>query len=311
MAMAIAELPALVASIARGGRVTAEDIRNLQDHLFGDMLVEEEEAEWLFLIDRACAVKAPEWSGFFFESVVSVVVHQLVPRGQLDEAKASWLLGCVAPGGVICTFNALEALVRIIETASAAPTPLAAFALREVGAAVLEGRGPLAGQHRHRPGAIGEIEAEFVRRILCARGLHQRLSRAEAEILFQLNDRSAEEDNAAIWSDLFVASLVSFLMPAGEDRHDLAAGPADGSLEALWRDLALRAAPAQRPRSYWGEARLPRRPEPASAENAKWLAGRIGRGGALSANERLLLEVLFEENPDLHPSLRTLVDTAA
>ena len=44
---------------------------------------------------------------------------------------------------------------------------------------------------------------------------------------------------------------------------------------------------------------------------AKDEADRIGRDGVIHANEKALLKFLSDESPDIHPSLRTLLDTAA
>ena len=54
-----------------------------------------------------------------------------------------------------------------------------------------------------------------------------------------------------------------------------------------------------------------REAEEVTSEEVKWLADRIGRDGVIHANERALLKFLSEESPDIHPSLRTLLDTAA
>ena len=44
---------------------------------------------------------------------------------------------------------------------------------------------------------------------------------------------------------------------------------------------------------------------------AEWLVERIGRDGKLHANEIALIEFLKEESPDLHPSLKPLLDKVA
>jgi hypothetical protein len=51
--------------------------------------------------------------------------------------------------------------------------------------------------------------------------------------------------------------------------------------------------------------------EVVTSDEVRWLADRIGRDGVIHENERALLVFLREESPDIHPSLRTLLDTAA
>ncbi len=77
---------------------------------------------------------------------------------------------------------------------------------------------------------------------------------------------------------------------------------------SAWRREEEQDAYAGRNRAAEAEARAA---EVVTADEVKWLADRIGRDGTIHANERALLRFLAEESPDIHPSLRTLLDTAA
>ena len=61
---------------------------------------------------------------------------------------------------------------------------------------------------------VGEAETELVRRMLYAFGgdANIAITRQEAEILFDINDATAEAENHPAWSDLYVKALASFLM---------------------------------------------------------------------------------------------------
>jgi len=48
-----------------------------------------------------------------------------------------------------------------------------------------------------------------------------------------------------------------------------------------------------------------------TAEEAEWLARRMGRDGALHQNEKALLRFIRDESPAVHPSLQTLIASAA
>ena len=48
-----------------------------------------------------------------------------------------------------------------------------------------------------------------------------------------------------------------------------------------------------------------------SRSEAEWLNERIGRGGHVHENEKALLQFLKEESPDIHPSLKVLIASAA
>jgi hypothetical protein len=51
--------------------------------------------------------------------------------------------------------------------------------------------------------------------------------------------------------------------------------------------------------------------ETISAEEAEWLARRMGRDGTFHENEKLLLRFIRDEAPTIHPSLQSLIAKAA
>ena len=51
--------------------------------------------------------------------------------------------------------------------------------------------------------------------------------------------------------------------------------------------------------------------EQVTEDEAQWLAERLGRDGAITANERALLGFVQKEAASLHPLLRPLLDKAA
>ncbi len=51
--------------------------------------------------------------------------------------------------------------------------------------------------------------------------------------------------------------------------------------------------------------------EQVTEQEAQWLADRLGRDQAITANERALLTFLQRESASLHPLLRPLVEKAA
>ena len=107
-------------------------------------------------------------------------------------------------------------LVKVLEKAQSSPPRLAGFALAQVKKAVIEGDGPLAHGGTLTPGKVGRAEAELMRRILYAFGGDGNIAvtRAEAEVLFDINDATAEADNDPAWSELFVKAIANFMMAA-------------------------------------------------------------------------------------------------
>ena len=51
--------------------------------------------------------------------------------------------------------------------------------------------------------------------------------------------------------------------------------------------------------------------EVVTAEEAEWLARRMGRDGVLHDNEKALLRFIRDEAPSVHPSLQSLIAKAA
>ncbi|RVC48102.1 hypothetical protein EN759_40600, partial [Mesorhizobium sp. M00.F.Ca.ET.038.03.1.1] len=162
-----------------------------------------------------------------------------------------------------------------------------------------------------------KAEVDLLHRILHAFGGDGNIAitKAEAEVLFRINDRTAAADNDPSWNELFVKAIANYVMcSAGYEpptreaalRHENfldEAGPAlggffsrmvsggfaavleayhsPGDIEAEW-EARNRAAEA-----------LARRAETIVADEAKWLAERIDGGQRpLRDNERALLTLI-------------------
>jgi hypothetical protein len=76
-------------------------------------------------------------------------------------------------------------LIRVLEKAKSSPEQLSAYAVGQVGLAVVEGSGPLARRRHLQPGVIDSAEVELLRRILFAFGGDGNIAitRAEADVL--------------------------------------------------------------------------------------------------------------------------------
>ncbi len=265
----------------------------------------------------------------YIEALTDYVALQTAPSGHVSEEMARWLIGVLSADGVRSDLE-IDLLINVMRRADSVPAELSAFALAEVSRSVL------AGADDGQGGIISATDVERLRCILYAFGNERSvgISREEAEVLFDLNDRSREADNDPAWSDLFVKAIASFLMAARGytllsreetlGRDAWLDAPA-GGVTALFGDM-LSSMLSNGLRDVWSawhqqddalsksaeadEVRI-REAEAVTSEEVKWLADRIGRDGVIHANERALLKFLSEESPDIHPSLRTLLDTAA
>ena len=301
--------------------------------VYQDGTIDPAELETLFVLDEAAERRDPEWSAFFVEAVTDFIVNQEEPQGYVSEANGRWLIDRIAKDGLVTTATELELLVTVLEKATSSPDQLSAFALDQVKHAVVQGDGPLA-RGVLTPGCVGAVEADLIRRVLYAFGGEGNIAvtRAEAEVLFDINDATAEADNDPAWTDLFVKALANTLMAAsgyqppnrevalrreawlssetggvGDFFGKMVSGGLKGIFEAYrqpdieerWAERNQRFAEASAAAEVVGEA------------EAQWLADRIGRDGKLHENEKAVLRFIAEQSPDIHPSLQSLIDKAA
>ncbi|HUG61992.1 MAG TPA: hypothetical protein VMP03_09105 [Methylomirabilota bacterium] len=328
--------PPTIAALAASGTIGPDDVRRLRGTVYANGVVCAEEAEWAILLDEAATRVCPDWTEFFIGSLTDYVVRQEPPEGYVSDANAAWLISRISRDGVVKTSSELELLIKVLEVSVSSPPSLSAFALRQVASAVIDGQGPLADGSELQPGVIGAAEVAILRRILFAFGGDGAIgiTREEAEVLFDLNDRSLEAGNDVAWSDLFVKAIANFLMASkgysvlsrreALRREDWLDEPPRGvtalfgdmtsallanGLKGIWRDWREEeTAQAVGNREALAEIQAA---EVVTSDEVRWLAERIGRDGVIHENERALLRFLREESPDIHPSLRTLLDTAA
>lgn len=316
-----------------GRSVGAEEVLAFRRTVYGKGFVTAADAESLFAVNAALEAAVPEWSEFFVEAVSDFVVHQAEPRGYITADNARWLMRMIAHDGVVHAATELEALVRSLEVATTSPDFLAAFALDQVRHTVIAGSGPYARGGHAEPGVVTAGDVAMLRRILYAYAGDGNIAvtRAEAEVLFELNEATRETGNDFAWGELFVRATANYLMaqtlfraPDREealarqkwlDEPNIPGSLLGGMLRTfITADVAaVRSAFAEgdvwqdRNRAFAeGAAETVR----ITAPEVAWLAERIGRDGTIHGNERALLEFLKAESPDIHPSLAPLFEKA-
>jgi hypothetical protein len=318
-----ADMPEALQRILASGRITAEDARAIRQVIYPDGVVGVIEAEWLFELNAACPDQDRAWADLFVEALTDQIVWQIDPPGYVRDKDAAWLIARVDRDGVVASGSEMELLLNILEKSRECPGSLTTYVLRQVQKAVLTGQGPLRSGQRLVPGVVDAADVEILRRALYAAGGDRSLAitRAEAEILFDISDATARADNDPAWADLFVKAIANHIMFASG--HQVPS-----------REEALR-------RSHWvddtrpdvggfftrmvkglsGLGSLYREAEMAvgvdtsneavSAEEAGWLVQRLTRDGQVTAHEQALLAFLKHESPSIHPALQPLLDRVA
>lgn len=322
-------------------KIDAEDVIMYRREVFDDMIVSIREAEGVFALNDDVQNTCPEWDHFFVEVMTDYLLNQARPEGYVSETNADWLIAQINRDGHIQSDSELELLIKIIEKSARVPESLSVFALKEVAHAVLEGNGKLIGSDKLVAGVIGSAEAKLIRRVMYGAGEGGRvaISKAEVEVLFDLNDKTVETENHPEWNDVFVKAVAAHLMMAtghvalpraevmrreewlDDTTVDVSAMLSNtlSSFGALMRGETWEGAFADGNKAMQDAWRKRNREEelnsigsePVDHGEATWLVERIGRDGLLHENEKALLRYLKEESPSLNEKLAPLMDKVA
>lgn len=322
-------------------RIDAEDVVKLRREVFDDMIVSIAEAEGVFALNNVILDTCPEWEEFFVEALTDYCVNQARPSGYVSATNAMWLIDRISEDGHVRSDTELELLVKVIERATQVPETLATYALKQIAHAVIEGNGALVRDEHLIPGVIGKPEAQFIRRVMYGVGAdgQVKISQAEVEVLFDLNDRTAEAENHPEWNDVFVKAVAAYLMMAAgyqsvsretalrreewldENEIDVAGmlSRTLSSFGALMQSDAWAkgleggenaSEEAWRQRNREDELDMIGS-EPVTQTEAQWLVDRIGRDGVLHENEKALLSYIKQEAQHIDPVLNPLLDKVA
>ncbi len=329
--------------------MTADDVVRLRREIFEDGEADQAEIDAVFRLNDECREKHESWDQLFVDTLTDYFVWKAVPRGYVDDDKARYLRRQILRNNRIDSATELEALANILHWAEWVPAELAEFVLLAVKESVLEPDAAAYGRDR-RPKVIDAIDIELIKRAVYAPASAGRIrvTRAEADALFDLNDGTVREENAAAWKSLFVYAIGNHLMfpreipapPTAEEvlRREQWLKERDGvggflkkvgsetakitsetfgrrraDLEARF-SLALQAINKPvRARDLEAEARdagIALEREAVDEEEARWLLGRLNRDNTLDDNERALLAFIRNTSSNIHPSLEPLLRDA-
>lgn len=313
--------------------ITADDVLRLRKEVWSNGLVTREDAEALFALDQGCAEKDAAFIAFYIEALTDYMVWQADPPKYISEENAKFLIDHVVKNGRINGASELMMLTNVLYWALSAPPALGEFVLDAVRESVLSPQTAVYGSNRP-PALIGAGDVEIVHRVIHAPGGPGGLTvtQREAELLFELNDATTDEENAAGWSDVFVKGVANFLMfprPASvfeidAERHRQrwlkergtvsgflsniakSGGRLDIPFAEAWKaaDLigsvsAREAAEAEYAREREMEFR-----ESIDENEAKWLIARLNADGTLDENEQKLLVFIKQHATAIHPLLQ-------
>jgi len=307
-----------LAAIGADGFVSADEVLFLRRTVFADGVVEPAELDALFDLGDRALNGDPEWFQFFAEAAADFYLREEEPQGYLTAEEFASLRARVTRNGHA---NALEIalLVKLMETATQTPPEMAAFTGAQIREMIVnKPDGPV----------VSKQDAVMLKRYLFAAGGdgNVAVTRAEAELLFDINDATDNAKNNAAWTELFVQGVVNHLMahlgytaPSREEAFRRNAWAKDQSVNVggffkkmlagglsgfKTTDSVVKAHNDQRDAAI-AEA------EQVTKGEADWLAARIGKDGGFDVNERRLIERLRELEKDLPEGLRALLNRAA
>lgn len=339
-------LSEVIAGLRGSNVLGAADALAVRAAVFGgDDAVSRDEAEGLMALDAAASERAPEWRMLFVEAVTEYVLKASTPPGYVDAATAGWLTGQILRDGRVRGDSEMEVLVRVLEMGEVVDPSLVAFTLNAVKDMVIRGEGPLR-DGSAQPGRITAGEVALVRRVLYAAAGDDDLgvTRAEAELLFDINDACRGGDNAPSWTELFSKALAASVMTVSgytpvpqadaarrqawlEAPEGGAAGIGDfikgmfssqgeddrptGASGLLASILHPDGDPQARRAAEAAQAAAVRAEETVTDAEAEWLVERIGRDGVFDEAEAALIDFLKRESASLSPKLAGFLNRAA
>jgi hypothetical protein len=309
-------LPPAIEAIATPA-ISPADVITLRRHYFADNAISLREGEELFTVaarvgDAGCR----EWYEFFSEAIGVLLIDQVQPHGYLSEENADWLIARIMQDDHVLLKSEFETLLKVMERAREVPDKLAAFALGLVKDIVISGDGTTITGEKHAPGVVTAADVAALRRTLFVASSEGfgAVTRAEADVLFDIADATAGADNDPIFDDLFARAIGNHLL-SGLGRR------APERKEALRREAWL---DERRPLGSGIAANLrgivfgkrqsapaPAAPVPVTevvtSEEAAWLKSRIRRDHRISSAERRLLAFLRDEAAEMDPSLDAVI----
>ena len=212
------DVSGLIGDIKARQAISAADVMTLRKEIWPDGVISSDEADLLFQINNLGSHPSEEWLEFFVATITEYVVNQTAPKGYVSDDNAQWLMQNIDHDGKVESAAELELLVRTMEKATGTPEVLQNYVLKQIEDVILTGRGPTRDGGSLQPGSVSDGEVKILRRACYAAGSDGpgRISRHEADMLFQIKDATLNKENSKDWPKLFVQLVGNYLMAYGE-----------------------------------------------------------------------------------------------
>lgn len=316
-------IESLIRRLGADGYVSADDVLFLRKNVFADGVVSRAEIGALFALAEKAPRGDPQWADYFVEAAADFFLREEEPHGYLTGEEFDFLEALVTRDGKMASSIELSLLVALMEKATATPPAMSEFIADQFRRLIAE---------REETPRIVRADSELLRRYFYAGGGAGSIAviKEEVEFLFDIHEMTAGADNDPSWADLFIKAVAAHLMahvgyrPLPREEalrlHDWVknetVSPAgffgrmfSGGLAGIREAYGPKQSAAAR--RYADDAIAAAIAEQVTAQEADWLADRIGRNGRLDDIERALLCYMRELDAELPPKLSALVAKAA
>lgn len=310
-----------IVSLEGKSHLDAEDALTIRRVVFAnEAVIDTKEADALFDLNARAVTVAREWRELFAEAITDYVVRQQTPVGFVNDAQADWLVACCLKHGRLRE-DELDALVHVIEAADQSPAKLTEFIMSAVKDLAIWRI-----QHEKR---LKVTDIARLEQLLFATGGQGNTSvtRAEAEVLFDINDALGDAEVDPSWRDLFVKAIANSVLvqttwTPSIDRarrqdewvRDLDIAPMERLLETTGFVEGLRTGFKSLFTSNFtnevsesklqSDMTIQAQAEVFTEAEAVWLFDRLGQNGHLDDNEQALITFIRRNASALSPSFQ-------
>ena len=185
--------------ILEDGVIDADEVKAIKQRLYEDGVIDREEADFLFTLNDGVSGKAnhESWKSFFIEAITDHVLDDDETPGVIDQDEATYLIDKIKGDGQVDEIE-LDLLVNICDKATGeSPESFSDFVLSSIKSAILE------------DGVVDLEEVQMLRRVIYGAGGAggAEVDRAEAELIFELNDATSGNENVSEWKTFFVEAI--------------------------------------------------------------------------------------------------------
>jgi|SaaInl7_100m_RNA_FD_contig_31_1274633_length_2087_multi_10_in_0_out_0_2 hypothetical protein len=194
----------LKTAILEDGIIDAEEVGKIKARLYEDGIIDREEADFLFDLNDAVSGKEndPSWHDFFIEAMSDHVLKDEATPGVIDDDEATYLIDKIKGDGQVDKTE-LGLLVNICEKATGdSPDSLTGFIIESIKAAILD------------DGIVDADEVDMLGKVIYGAGGAggSSVDRAEADLLFDLNDACTGKDNDPSWAAFFTEAITKHVL---------------------------------------------------------------------------------------------------